>query len=344
MNATVEDEDSVSSSESMKLKLNAMKATLKKEKRATKKLQKELSETNEDEVKVEGEEATSDEDEVEEEIEIVKHTQSEERAKKKQKINKNSSSSVTDSSTKALMERYSKLVANKNNFGRKNNWYTLKFNVLKDCSAAKYYLVEMELSNNDEQEQLNIWLKATFINDVLKCLASDDPESLPLFNGFHNVIINSGYAPLREKPYGDNTFRGNKKDGITYKEYVNYFLIPREMGTFKTTVEMFKDTMVNVLKSNHFFAMMTVYQNERVNRGGQPGNILRDATSDVWTQLKAEINNRLSYIDSLDAKFVDDDVTDILFKLFGENSIETRYQKFGWKNLDTNPFKKSKKN
>lgn len=326
----------------MKLKLIALKAALKKEKKETKILQE--VETNEDEQNNEEEETTSDEEEIEEVIKTIEESRSEERASKKQKITTITSSSLNDSSTKSLMERYSKLAAKKNNFGRKNNWYTLKFNVLKDCSAAKYYMVEMEFSNNDEEEQLNIWLKATFINDVLKCLAGDDPESLPLFNGFHDVILNSGYASLREKPYGDNIFRGNKKDGITYKEYVNYYLIPREMGCFKTTVEMFRNTMVNVLKSNHFFVMMTVYQNERVKRGGQPGNVLRDATSDVWTQLKAENNNKLSYIDALDAKFVDDDITDILFKLFGENSIEAKYQKFGWKNIESNPFKKSKKN
>jgi len=90
--------------------------------------------------------------------------------------------------------------------------------------------------------------------------------------------------------------------------------------------------------------MMTVYQNEEYDQGGKIGKVLRDPKSDVWTQIRTENNVRLNYIDSLNAKFIDDDINDILYKLFGENSIEARHQKFGWKDRDSNPWQKSKKN
>ena len=100
--------------------------------------------------------------------------------------------------------------------------------------------------------------------------------------------------------------------------------------------------MITVLKSNNFFVMI-VYQNKRNNCGGQPGNVLCDPKADVWTQINTENNYKLYFIDSLDAKFLDDEITDILFKMFGENSIEAIHQKFGWKDHNTNPWKKSKK-
>jgi len=75
------------------------------------------------------------------------------------------------------MKKYSEIVSKKNNFGgTQGSWYTLKFYTMKETLAAKYYLVEMEFSNDDKDpmKQLNIWLKSTFIHDVLKCLSTDD--------------------------------------------------------------------------------------------------------------------------------------------------------------------------
>ncbi len=77
---------------------------------------------------------------------------------------------------KHLMVNYAKLVTKKSSFGKGKSWYTLKFNTVKDCSNAKYYVVQMEFSNDEEGEQLNIWLKATYIDDVLKSLIENDPD------------------------------------------------------------------------------------------------------------------------------------------------------------------------
>jgi hypothetical protein len=368
-----EDEISESSSESYKLQLQVMKDKLKKKRKAEKLTATVIDSGNnkgvedeEDEVEdieSEPESKSNDSDDSIADDEYTKVVQnkkaindkvkrkggSEKRTvtspyKKARVTLNNVAGSKTKSTTESLMARFTKIATKNKGFGRKNAWYTLKFNTLKECSAARYYVVQMELSNDDDGEQINIWLKASFIQDVLKCLAQDDPCSVSLFNGFQEVIINGALAELREKPYGENVFRANKKDGITYKEYINYYLIPKEMGSHKETVEQFKNTMVELLQSDEFFVMMTVYQNERNNRGGQPGNILRDATSDIWTQLKAENNNRLNYIESLNAKFTDDEINIILSHLFEENSIEAKYQKFGWKDKTSNPWKKSKKN
>ncbi len=53
-------------------------------------------------------------------------------------------------------------------------------------------------------KQLNIWLKATFIHDVLKCLSTDDKDAKSLFNGFENVIADGELAEVRLEPNGAN--------------------------------------------------------------------------------------------------------------------------------------------
>lgn len=251
--------------------------------------------------------------------------------------------SLGNSKRHDLLERYAKIAAKNKTFGKKNSWYTLKFHVLKECSAANYHVVEMELSNDEEPEKLNIWLKAAFIQDCLKCMAQNDAESSHLFNGFENVYIESGIAELRDKPYGEDGCRSTKKDSFVYKDYVNYFLIPREMGSHHDVIEQFTETTVNILKSEEFFYMMTIYQNGRNNSGGAPGNVLRDADAELWKQLKAENNSVIRYMRSLNARFCDGDINNILHYLFQENSIEARYQKFGWDDIKMNPWKKGKK-
>jgi len=52
---------------------------------------------------------------------------------------------VYDDVKMKLMKKYSEIVSKKNNFGgTQGSWYTLKFYTMKEISAAKYYLVEME--------------------------------------------------------------------------------------------------------------------------------------------------------------------------------------------------------
>ena len=307
----------------------------------------EDEEEKEEEEKLDNDNEAEDENADDEDEENEEEEEEEEKEVVKKVIKKNQSKKQKDmidvEDGKHLMEKYAKLVTKKSSFGKGKSWYTLKLNTIKDCSTAKYYVVQMEFSNDEEDEQLNIWLKGTYIHDVLKSLVENDPDCLPLFNGFHDVILNAKIAEIRVKPYGVNEGSGNKKDGFTYKEYMNYYLIPREMGSHKATVEKFKNTMIKILNSNNFFAMMTVYQNQRMNRGGRPGNILRDTEAELWKQLGKEDNNKLNFMNSLNAKFLDDDIKVILNKLFGKESDHARNVKIGWHNDESNPFKTSKK-
>jgi hypothetical protein len=53
---------------------------------------------------------------------------------------------------------------------------------------------------------------------------------LPLSNGFENVIHDAHLGELHVKPYGENVCQAYKKGGYPYKDFVNYYLIPKEMG------------------------------------------------------------------------------------------------------------------
>jgi len=76
--------------------------------------------------------------------------------------------------------------------------------------------------------------------------------------------------------------------------------------------------------------MMVVYQNERNNQGSKPGIILKNPNSSIWTQLEAPNNNKIEYLNVLDAKFMDHDINIILTRMFGNKHAEARYQKYGW--------------
>jgi hypothetical protein len=146
----------------------------------------------------------------------------------------------------------------------------------------------MEFSNDDTDpmKQLNIWLKATFIHDVLKCLTTENMENESMFNGFDKVIANGEIAEVRLHSNGPNVCRANTNNGYVYKQYVNYYLIPKEMGSFKDVIEKFKNTMISILNGDEFFALMVVYQKGRNNHGGKLGDVLNNPKSVVWTQLK----------------------------------------------------------
>lgn len=250
-----------------------------------------------------------------------------------------------DDVKKKLMEKYSEMVSNKNTFeGTQGSWYTLKFYTMKETSAANYYLVEMEFSNDnqDPMKQLNIWLKATYIHDVLKYLATSDRDTKQLFNGFEKVIAAGELTEVRLNANGSNTCRANTSNGFIYKQYINYYLIPKDMGPFKQTITKFKDTMVDLLKSDEFFSMMVVYQDKRNNHGSKPGQLLKDPNSAVWTQLKAPNNNKLDYMNALDTRFMDHDINIILARMFGNKNTEPKYQKFGWLNKGSDKNQKSK--
>jgi hypothetical protein len=216
---------------------------------------------------------------------------------------------------------------------------------MKETLAAKYYIVEMEFSNIDQDpmKQLNIWLKVTYIHDVLKYLATDDKDAKALFNGFEKVIAAGELAEIRIEANGANICHSNTSNGYVYKQYIHYYLIPKEMGSFKYIIQQFKDTVINLLNSDEFFSLMVVYQNARNNQGGKPGEMLKDPKSTIWTQLKAKNNHSLDYLNALDAKFMDHDINTILTRMFGTKFMEAKYQNYGWFNKKNDKTEKSKK-
>jgi hypothetical protein len=58
--------------------------------------------------------------------------------------------------------------------------------------------------------------------------------------------------------------------------------------------------------------------------------MLKNMNSSIWTQLKAPNNNKIEYINALDAKFMDHDINIILTRIFGNKHTEAKYQKYGW--------------
>ncbi len=88
---------------------------------------------------------------------------SKQKNKRTQKLTKAAATTPMTETSQQLMEKYSKLVSKKTSFGKRNSWYTLKFNVLKECTAARYYVVIMEFSNDDEggaQQLINLGRRA----------------------------------------------------------------------------------------------------------------------------------------------------------------------------------------
>jgi hypothetical protein len=114
-------------------------------------------------------------------------------------------------------------------------------------------------------------------------------------------------------------------------------LIPKEMGSFKETIDCFVQTMVSVLQSSNFFSFMTVYQNKRNDEGGIMGKNLRDKNNDIWSHLKADENFSLDYLEALNGKFMDDEIDHILSCMFPSGHEEAKYQKVGWKSTKSSP-------
>jgi hypothetical protein len=85
---------------------------------------------------------------------------------------------------------------------------------------------------------------------------------------------------------------------------LNYYLIPKKMGSYKDTIDCFVQTMVSVLQRSKFFSFVTVYQNKR-NDERNNGENIRDKNNDVWNQPKIK-NFSLNYLEALNGKFMDD--------------------------------------
>jgi hypothetical protein len=131
---------------------------------------------------------------------------------------------------------------------------------------------------------------------------------------------------------GDNKCRSSFKDGREYKDYINYFLFPTSFGSLKVVLKDFKTFLQTAFSSKYFFVLMTLYTKELNNAGGKIGIKLREKDSEPWKILREEENYVVDLMQSLDAKFMNENINSILESMFPNNSYKEKYQKIGWVN------------
>ena len=89
--------------------------------------------------------------------------------------------------------------------------YTIKLNSVKVPSETEYYIVQMEISNRIGQ--LNIYLKATYLMDVLKDFCTNMRKAYPSLiekfeiEKYQWVINSSRVVELQDVGHGDNKCR-----------------------------------------------------------------------------------------------------------------------------------------
>ena len=86
---------------------------------------------------------------------------------------------------------------------------------------------------------------------------------------------------------------------------------------------------------------MSLYTKELNNSGGKIGIKLREKDSEPWVLLRDKENYITEFMQSLDAKFMDENINNILESMFPSNSYKEKYQKIGWINKDKSKGKKA---
>ncbi len=125
---------------------------------------------------------------------------------------------------------------------RISSGYMIKLNSVKVPSETEYYIVEMDISN--QIGQLNIYLKASYLLDVLKDFCTNMTKAYPTLVEKYQIekyqpIIQSGrVVELRDVAHGDE-----------YKDCINYFLFPNSFGSLKVLLEDFKTFLQTAFSS-----------------------------------------------------------------------------------------------
>jgi hypothetical protein len=225
--------------------------------------------------------------------------------------------------------------------------YQVKLSAVKYPSSSLYYAVLLDIIN--QSGQLQIYLKARTIVEVLKMFVIQVQKCFPTFADKLNItrfqgVINSGhYVEMHDASHGVNKYRASTKDGREYKDYIVLFMIPKHTGEQQKVIQDFKIFLFQVMSSTHFFYLVESYTRSLPDDGGKVGKHLRNKESDSWKILKNENNFVITDILSLDAKLMDEEIDDVLDKLFPGESKKAAYQKIGWKKSMVTVFEKSKK-
>lgn len=223
-----------------------------------------------------------------------------------------------------------------------NGGYQVKIHYVRVPSTAQYYPIVVEVTNNSGQ--LNIFIKGRTFIEVLKGFAYEvmkhckdlaQEVNLPFFA---DVIQNSQFIDVRKIPHGSNEYRANNVNNKTYKDQIMFFMFPREKGVQSEVIEQFKTFLHKVFSSTHFFILMESYTKLIPNQGGDIGKHLRVKDSDAWKILRRFDNYNTMWIDSLDAKLMDEDINKALESMFPNESHKDAYQKIGWKHKISSPW------
>lgn len=228
-----------------------------------------------------------------------------------------------------------------------NGGYQVKLQYVKVPSSAQYYPVVVEVSNNSGQ--LNIYIKGRTFVEVLKGFAHEISKhcsdiaaeiNLPFFI---DIIQNSQFIDVRKIPYGPNEYKAGHHNNREYKDHVMFFMFPKEKGYLTEVMDRFKIFLQTVFSSTHFFILMESYTKLIPNQGGDIGKHLRVKDSEAWKILKNSDNYVNVWMDSLDAKLMDEDINKVLMSMFPNESHKEAYQRIGWKCKISSPWSPPKK-
>ena len=68
---------------------------------------------------------------------------------------------------------------------------------------------------------------------------------------------------------------------------------------------------------------------------------MREKDSEPWVLLRDKENYITDFMQSLDAKFMDENINNILESMFPNSSYKEKYKKIGWINKDKSKGKKA---
>lgn len=263
------------------------------------------------------------------------------RAKKTRRGEDKGKKEEQNTSKRLAVEKYGKLLeVNQTRYDY--NYYSLRFRALKTGKDSEVHFVTMEFSNH--VGQLNIYMKADLILDTLKDICKHANYKFKNTDLFAGVIENGRVAEMRDLPRGPNKYRFTTYNGREYKVMLNYFLIPKKIGSLERAAEAFKRLIVSMVSSDDFYGIMLTHVSKRPNSGGGIGTMLRkEPLPPCWVQLQDKNNHKLEYITTLDFRLMDDEIYSVLDSMFPGRGNLNKYKTFGWSQVCESVEKSKKK-
>lgn len=220
-------------------------------------------------------------------------------------IKSNKKHNNTDDDIRRRYQKTSNILKDNNNA----KVHSLKFYTVQTTTESDFFLVVMEFSNHNSD--LNIYFKAQFLLDTLRIVVENDEEEQ--FAEFAEVISKGRIANVRECEHGKNVGKQKLFNGKSYPENINYFLIPKHYGKAKEVINRFIQEIKKIILSRYFFIAMESYAEGNY---GKIGLALTNEDHSCWSQIRNP-SVEIIYLETLDEKFLDQDIDIILTKMFG---------------------------